>query len=227
MTPGNYSPAGPRCMLTQFDGIRQGRCLDAHSNDIEPGGKARVFPCIKRWPQFYSFGNGTLAPQGSMHTNVPQHIVDRIRESRPDVPPQEAHLCLGILGRGDMDETHLYEVDTDNNTNDNATAAEEEDEVIIKEYDDEEFGEDGFLKLEHFQDQEIVATRCSNVGAIIEWLFVPFIQEDDAILLVDDDADDDNKDAAQPEEPGDAGAQGNSPPTCASESCIDETEQVE
>jgi hypothetical protein len=216
VTPGNYSPTGPRCMLTQRDGIREGRCLDAHSSDIEPGGKARVFPCIKRWPQFFSFGNGTLAPQGSMHTNVPQHIVDRIRESRPEEPPQEAHLCLGVLGRGDKDEAHLYEVDATND-NDEAGVVEE----IVKEYDDVEFGEDGFLKLEHFQDQEIVATQCSNVGAVIEWLVVPFIQEEDAVLLVDDASN-----AAQPDEP--AGAQQGTPPppTCSTESCIDETDQV-
>lgn len=205
MIPGEYSPTGPRCMLTQMDGIREGRCLDGHSSDIEPGGKVRVFPCVKRWPQFFSFGNGTLAPKGSMHMNVPQHIVDRIRTSRPDEPPQESYLCLGILGRGDKDEDHLYEVsDTEASSGDG-----DEDQEIVKEYDEEEFGSDGFLKLDHFQGEEIVATRCSNVGAVIEWLFVPFIVESEAQEETMD-SDSNDKEASNPQ-----------PPTCSSDSCFD------
>lgn len=208
MTPGKYSPTGPRCMLTQVDGIRAGRCLDGHSNDIEPGGKARVFPCVKRWPQFLSFGNGILAPKGSMHTNVPRHIVDRITESRPDEPPQESYLCLGVLGRGDRDEEHLYEVEDEVG----------EDEVIVKEYDDDQFGADGLIKLDNFQGEEIVATRCSNVGAVVEWLFVPFIDEDgeeeDAPSERSEDAastsDATNSDENQPQQP-----------TCSTESCYE------
>ena len=206
MTPGKYSPTGPRCMLTQMDGIREGRCLDGHSSDIEPGGKTRVFPCVKRWPQFLSFGNGTFAPKGSMHTNIPQHIVDRIIESRPDEPPQEPYLCLGVLGRGDKDEEHLYEVEDD--------SGDGEDEVIVKEYDEDQFGTDGLLKLENFQGEEIVATQCSNVGAVIEWLFVPFIVEED------DSAEGKSEDAGDSDTANSAGTQPQQP-TCSNESCYE------
>ena len=211
MTPGKYSATGPRCVLTQMDGIREGRCLDAHSNNIEPGGAARVFPCVKRWPQFFSFGDGGLAPKGSMHTNVPQHIVNRIRESRPNDPPQEYFLCLGVLNRGDNDEDHLFDL----------VPAKEEvggTEVngeIVKEYDDEEFDADGFLKLDHFQDEEIVATRCSNIGAVVEWLFVPFIVEDEEELYAAEDA---NSDTAENADIDDGSPQ----PSCTNDSCSQE-----
>jgi len=212
-TPGKYSSTGPRCILTQVDGIREGRCLDGHSTGIEPGGKVRVFPCVKRWPQFVSFGNGTLAPKGSMHTNVPRHIVDRINESRPDDEPQESYLCLGVLGRGEKDEEHLYEVEDD--------AHNGEDEIIVKEYDDEEFGSDGFLKLDHFQGEEIVATRCSNVGAVVEWLFVPFIVEENESEFPDESTVEDASDETdQAGTTADAQAQ---QPTCSSDSCYDES----
>lgn len=210
MTPGDYSSTGPRCKLTQMDGIREGRCLDAHSNDIEPGGAARVFPCVKRWPQFFSFGDGGLAPKGSMHTNVPQHIVDRIRESRPNEPPQENFLCLGVLNRGNKDEDHLFDLVPAKEDEDGQGAEGE----IIKEYDDEEFGPDGFLKLDHFQDEEIVATQCSNIGAVVEWLFVPFIVEDEEDPVAD---------AKISTEETDASEEGLSQPTCTNDSCVDGT----
>ena len=214
MTPGSYSPTGPRCMLTQVDGIRVGRCLDGHSNDIEPGGKLRVFPCVKRWPQFFSFGNGTFAPKGSMHTNVPQHIVDRIRESRPGEPPQEAYLCLGVLGRGDKDEEHLYY--TDDNKEEEVVADDEQE--LVEEYEEDQFGSDGFLKLDHFQDKEIVATQCSNVGAIIDWLFVPFIEEDGDAEIVGTTHGVDNEDESIDESSTTNTPQ---PPTCSAESCYE------
>jgi len=206
-------------MLTQMDGIRAGRCLDAHSTDIEPGGQARVFPCVKRWAQFFSFGNGTFAPNGSMHMNVPQHIVDRIRESRPDEPPQENHLCLGVLGRGENDEGHLYEYDSADEAED--SEAVEQQEEIVEEYDDDQFGDDGFLKLEHFKNKTIVATRCSNVGAVIDWLFVPYIieseegTEDVGANTAGEEADK-NEGAA---ESSDELVQPPLPPTCSTDSC--------
>jgi hypothetical protein len=213
MTPGRYSPTGPRCTLTLMDGIREGRCLDAHSIDIQPGGAARVFPCVKRWPQFFSFGDGGLAPKGSMHTNVPQHIVDRIRESRPNEPPQENFLCLGVLNRGTNDEDHLFDLIPPKEDEDGQEIEGQEiDGHLVKEYNDEEFDVDGFLKLDHFRGEEIVATRCSNIGAVIEWLFVPFIVEDENELPGVS-----GSTAAENEADADVSPQ----PTCANDSCSD------
>ena len=212
MTPGKHSPTGPRCMLTQVDGIREGRCLDGHSSDIEPGGKVRVFPCVKRWPQFLSFGNGTIAPKGSMHTNIPRHIVDRINESRPDEPPQESYLCLGVLGRGNNDEEHLYQVEDDG-------TGEGEDEEIVKEYDDDQFGPDGLLQLKHFEREEIVATHCSNAGAIVEWLFVPFIVEEE------ESTEEELKGAGASD--ATSTGQQSQQPTCSFESCYEKNDQSE
>jgi hypothetical protein len=216
MTPGNYSPTGPRCMLTQMDGIRAGRCLDGHSSNIEPGGLVRVFPCVKRWPQFVSFGNGDLAPKGSMHTNVPQHIVDRIRESHPEDPTQEAYLCLGVLRRGDNDEEHLYKAEAETNKDANTEEAE-----VDREYGEDDYDENGVLKLDHFRGDKIVATRCSNFGAVIEWLFVPFIVEDEEAT----DGDDTNSaPETTAESNSDHFAQNAPQPTCAADSCSDADE---
>lgn len=194
-------------MLTQMDGIRAGRCLDGHSTGIEPGGEVRVFPCIKRWPQFVSFGNGTFAPAGSMHFNVPKHIVDRIRQSQQtngdDDDEQEAHLCIGVLGRGDKDEDHLYGIEEE------GEVEEQPEENIHTEEDgkDEELAEDGRRKLKKWKGEKLVATRCSNTGAIIEWLFIPYIVEDEHA---------DN--ATVVEENQSSEALGSSAPTCASSS---------
>ena len=206
MTPGSYIPTGPRCALTQADGIRQGRCLDAHSDGIEPGGKARVFPCVKRWPQFVSFGNGQFAPKGSMHINVPKHIVNRIRASRPHSPPQEAHLCLGVLGRGDKDEEHLYEIEGGDDGHDDGDDAEEK-----IQYTEEDYDEHGILKFDHYMDDEIVATQCSNTGAVIEWIFVPFIEEEEEELIEADGVS------------SETGCTNGPPPTCSADSSCAET----
>ena len=34
-------------------------------------------------------------------------------------------------------------------------------------------------KREEWVEQEIITTQCTNAGAVIEWLFVPFIVEDE------------------------------------------------
>ena len=44
--------------------------------------------------------------------------------------------------------------------------------------------------LTEWAGAEIVTTQCSNVGAVIEWVFVPYVVEDKADVI----ADSDNKD---------------------------------
>jgi hypothetical protein len=161
-TPGVYSITGPRCLLKQMDGIRAGRCLDVDSRSLQPGGATQVFPCINKWYQFVSFGDGTLAPKGSIYSTIPSHIVKQIQNLGHDHIP---YMCLGVYGRGVGDEHDWEEEENDvakNGTMDNA--------------DTERLD---WAPLSKFQEQNIIATQCTNVGAVIEWLFVPFIVENE------------------------------------------------
>lgn len=160
VTPGNYSATGQRCMLKQMDGARIGRCLDADSGKTQPGGETRVFPCMERWYQFLSFGDGKRTPAGSMFTIIPSHIVRRMTELGHE---QSQYMCLGVYGRGNFDEIEWGE--------------ESDEPVSIPTFHEEN---SQWTPLSKFVDKEVITTQCSNTGAVIEWLFVPFIVEEDS-----------------------------------------------
>lgn len=185
VSPGTYSPTGPRCMLSQIDGIRAGRCADGESGErVQPGGFAQVYPCAKHWHQFFSVGNGDTAPRGSLHMTIPRHIVQRIRDSGYE---QQPYLCLGVLGRGSGDEEE-WEEDLMKLEEYSYEEIEEEEEEQEEEEDEEADGEDeqdeveqeadSFVALSEWKDVPLVTTRCSNTGGVIEWLFVPYIVEE-------------------------------------------------
>jgi len=170
MTPGVHSPTGPICGLKQMDGVRKNRCIDGESERIQPGGEVQVFPCRNKWPQYVSVGNGTIAPFGSLHTTVPRHILGRIEKSGK---VQYPYLCLGVKGRGKFDEEEWSEDQDDI----------DDDEDIINEMENSNGrNQDGFMPLTAFENAQIVTTSCANDGAVIEWLFIPFIVEEDSSL---------------------------------------------
>jgi hypothetical protein len=83
-------------------------------------------------------------------------------------------MCLGVARRGVLDEEDWfgqreefwksYEDDEqDNNDNQNKT------EVL---------GPGEHRSLVYWYGKHLMATRCSNEGAVIEWVLVPFIVED-------------------------------------------------
>lgn len=158
-TRGTYSVTGPRCMMKQMDGIRAGRCLDVDSQALQPGGATQVFPCISKWYQFVSFGDGIVAPTGSIYTTIPSHIVKQIRNLGHD---HTDYMCLGVYGRGLKDEVDW---------------AEPTDEAVLSGQTPYDEPPVVWERLSEFAGQNIVATQCSNDGAVIEWLFVPFIVE--------------------------------------------------
>jgi len=162
VTPGNYSLTGPRCMLKQMDGVRAGRCFDGDSGTTQPGGEVQVFPCVQRWVQFLSFGDGRLAPKGSMFFSIPSHIVKQIHNMGHEHIP---YMCLGVWGRGDKDEVD-WDEEEEEDSKDSHDEAQSTDETV--EWED----------LSEWEDEEIVSTQCTNVGAVVEWLFVPYIVED-------------------------------------------------
>lgn len=151
-------------MLKQVDGLRAGRCMDGDFGNTKPGGKAHVFPCVQRWHQFFSVGNGTLAPSGSLHATIPKHIVRTIEKGNKK---QEAHLCLGLCGRGGTDEDWPGEVC-------GKTQEEKDDLMPVRT----RYPDDTLVPLKKWKGKHLVTTRCSNTDSVVEFLYVPFIIED-------------------------------------------------
>jgi hypothetical protein len=177
MIPGRYSKTGPQCLLKLGDGARAGRCLDVESTKTLPGGLMNVYPCSTKWHQIFAFGNGTIAPRGAIHATLPPHMVKQHEHKKE---PVSAHLCIGVQGRGDANETlwktkkeleeKAKEVKEEN--------ADENEELDPWEEPDAEVGPDGRKSLNLWNGQQLRTTPCSNKGAVIEFFFVPFIVED-------------------------------------------------
>ena len=164
-----------------MDGPRAGRCLDGDSLDIQPGGPVHVFPCTNRWNQFISFGNGKDTPANSLHTNVPLHTVRRISETGRE---QEPYMCIGVAGRGELDEDDWLGVrEADTEEDEGQDDEIDRDNFTLEDDDEPEFDEDGedLLPLSDWEGEQLVSTRCSNAGAIIEWILVPFIVEQEEV----------------------------------------------
>lgn len=162
MIPGEYSEKGPSCGIKLGDGPRKGRCLDIDSESTEPGGKVHVYPCYTRWHQMYSFGNGTIAPRGSIHVSLPLHVAREKKKKEGEVHP---HLCLGVVGRGDMEESWIE------------YTAEEMETFDPWEHDDVDHYSNGRKSLQLWSGEQLQSTPCSNEGAVIEWYYIPFIVE--------------------------------------------------
>jgi hypothetical protein len=208
VTAGSYSVTGPRCMIKQMDGLREGRCIDGDSGNTQPGGETQVYPCVHRWLQFFSFGNGQVAPKGSIFFTIPMHIVQQIRRSGHEHIP---YMCLGVWGRGSSDEVEWESVsngavdvesslDRTDNDDDEESDTEDEEEHEIED-EEEEDTDGGFVSqvqsergsltisqlsgsaslhpLSEWIDAQIYSTQCSNDGGVIEWMFVPYIVEDE------------------------------------------------
>ena len=182
MIPGEYTPTGPKCMIKIGDGARAGRCLDVESEHTRPGGLLNVYPCYTRWHQLFSFGNGTIAPRGSIHASLPLHMVRQLESKETEV---HGHLCLGVKGRGDMDEsTWKEEEDEEEGKKD-----EEEEEKGLRPWErpDADVYPSGKKSLQLWSGEQLQTTPCSNEGSVIEFYYVPFIIEsyEDQEMAVD------------------------------------------
>lgn len=169
--------------MKQMDGERQGRCFDGDSGEEQPGGEAHVFPCVSRWSQFLSVGDGRLAPRGSLYFSIPSHLVRQYHKKGHDHVP---YMCLGVYGRGDSDE-EPWEVDDDaDNDEENDDGLDVDKNIRDNNVSQPDHGDranrppegDPWVPLRDFEDAEIITTQCTNVGAVIEWLFIPFIEEE-------------------------------------------------
>jgi Core-2/I-Branching enzyme len=185
VTAGNYSVTGPRCMLKQMDGVRAGRCFDGDTGYDQPGGETLIFPCVHRWGQFLSFGDGRLAPSGSMFYSIPQHIVNMIARLGHE---QHPHMCLGVAGRSGDDEERW---DNYKEQDEDGEAAATQNVTKVEDNDPNSTQSaiyNASAPLSHWQGEQIVSTRCTNIGAIVEWVFVPYIVEEESHHFEDDES---------------------------------------
>lgn len=195
-----------------MDGLRSGRCIDGESFDPQPGGPVHVFPCQKRWHQYLSFGNGKEAPTGALHTNVPLHTRRRIAETGRE---QEPYMCLGVPGRGDLDEEDWLghraryvqgESESEDSEDNEQSMVDEIDHDNFSVDGDDENEEDGDneddepLDLWHWEGEQLVATRCSNTDAIIEWVLVPFIEEENSTTEYEKEGDEHSENSGTAQE---------------------------
>lgn len=189
VTPGEYTQTGPKCMLKIGDSIRKGRCLDVESDRTKPGAYLNIFPCEAKWHQLFSFGNGDIVPRGGIHVSPPKHVSTK---------DGTTHLCLGVQGRSDEDEEGWLRPEHDDDPDDlwpwdrdNAT----------------EYYENGFKSLKYWDGIQLQTTPCSNEGAVVEFLYVPFIiEENDNTNEGEEATDNEESDADVTEKTG--GAEG-------------------
>lgn len=123
----------------------------------------------------------------TIHTNVPLHTRKRIAETGRE---QEPYMCLGVAGRGDLDEEDWLGVRSPTEAEEESSDDDDDEDELIDEIDHDNFSleeddsdsgsdqdDDGRPPLSRWEGHQLIATRCSNVGAIIEWVVVPFIVE--------------------------------------------------
>lgn len=152
-------------MLKQMDGIRAGRCYDGHPGSLQPGGPVQVYPCVHQWYQFVSFGDGEHAPLGSIYSTIPSHVVKQISNlGHAQIP----FMCFGVYGRSEEDE-----LDWDDKNYKNGEANSYKD--VTHKADEEE----DVSPLAEWIDEEIVTTQCTNAKAVVDWVFVPYVVEEE------------------------------------------------
>jgi hypothetical protein len=78
-------------------------------------------------------------------------------------------MCLGVYERGNEDE-----LDWD----DESYKAVQE-ERRARHLNREQSADGKYADLTEWEGSEIITTQCTNKGGVIEWVFVPFIDEDD------------------------------------------------
>lgn len=185
MTPGNSVSTGPRCNFKQMDGVRAGRCMDAESERLQPGGEIQVFPCVGRWHQIFSFGNGNPAKKASIHTNVPLHVRNTIKSKERHQP---IYMCIGVLGRGDKDEDD-WEEDSWSEEEEEDSNEEETAKFTVHQRKLSDSTNLELTPLSEWNGKQLITTRCDNLDAVIEWVYIPFVHKDDAIYEIPNSSD--------------------------------------
>ena len=138
----------------------------------------QVYPCVHQWYQFVSFGDGEHAPLGSIYSTIPSHIVKQINNlGHAQIP----YMCFGVYGRGDQDELDWDDENYVKTYGMNITVEDSDDEEEIP-------------PLSEWNGEEIVTTQCTNKKAVIEFVFVPYVEEDDTDEETEDSEDSEHQD---------------------------------
>jgi len=167
-------------MLQQLNCIRSGRrWYGGPYTALIPGGPPQVYPCVREYFPFVAFGDDRLVPSGALYTTIPSHVVKQIIRSQ-DGKEQIPYMCLGVFGRGKKDE---FERD------------EERGEYVPRQGSDltltSKEEKTSLPPLFDYMGKPIVTTQCNNDGAVIEWVVVPFIDEEGAKIINPNNNDDD------------------------------------
>lgn len=183
VTPGVVNPAGPRCFI-KVEGKKYSHCLGSKSlNKSEAVGHLVSTHCKGDWRKTFFFGDGMYAPKSTLHLMVPKSMRKMIED---DGRNQESHICLGVLGRGQKDEEvwNLPEIKNISHTNSKDEQEYDiDDSPSLTKYLDvmriQGLSSDhgAFTSLQAFAGERIVTTKCSNRGAILEWIVVPYVQD--------------------------------------------------
>lgn len=169
MVKGKYTPAGPHCMIKQLGGPHNKRCIDIVGERVEPGGQLQVFPCMSQWHQMFGFGGGEIARNSTIFGSVPKHIINALRYKAKDQPP---YLCFGVIGRGNKEYTPWNEDEKREHLN-------TVDFVSKKAKKMRQKTEGQQLPLRLWKNKQLVTVPCTDESAVIDFLFVPFIVEND------------------------------------------------
>lgn len=181
ISTGNYFSSGPHCMLKIYGGIFDDKCLDNSLGlSVEVGSQLTLNRCTSRWHQSFAFGNGILAPNGSIHTTVPSHVLQTNRQKEVE---SITELCLGVANRGNFplepwkDKTLLQSM---------SPKLIEKLGVVNKTmfvpFDNS--GAGLLQPLELWEGKIVTTVPCFDEDAIIKFVFVPFIVEDKEIHTV-------------------------------------------
>ena len=161
-------------MITQLGGSRNGRCMDIESERVEPGGRLQVYPCVNKWHQMFTFGDGIHARNATILASVPLHIINSLKYKKKDQYP---HLCVGVIGRGQTEYTPWKE-DGNKERLDGVEFLPKK----VKPENGETGATEGESKLKSlrlWKFKQLVTIPCSDEDAIVDFVFVPFIVEDD------------------------------------------------
>lgn len=128
----------------------------------------QVYPCMNKWHQMFGFGDESVAREGSIHSSIPRNVLNTILHKGKEQAP---HLCFGASRRGGK-EYGSWEEDKDKadlNANDFVPMMSE-----LEPY----LNEGKVPPLDLWKDKFLVTVPCSDIDAVVEFVFVPFIQEE-------------------------------------------------
>ena len=130
----------------------------------------QVFPCMNKWHQMFGFGNeGSGSGSGSIHSSIPRNVLNTILHKGKEQAPR---LCFGVSRRGGT-EYVSWEEDKDRadlNANDFVPMMSEL-EPYLKE--------GKVPPLDLWKDKFLVTVPCSDMDAVVEFVFVPFVEEEE------------------------------------------------